>query len=127
MQQVIALFGESEKGKWDAPHFIKSLPGLIDVLGSPPPNSQGLFFAIQTLLYKRELVYFRVQEEGFSKGDYLFGLNALKNTKKFQKIHAVCMPGVGDQELLDVSFSVCAIHKTQLIMTEKDLYDYLTF
>ncbi len=127
MQRVVALFGESEKGKWDIPHFVKCLPGLIDVLGNPPPNSQGLFFAIQTILYERELVYFRVQEEGFSKVDYLLGLNALKNTKKFKKIHALCMPGVGDQEFLDISLSVCAMHKTQLIVTEKDLYDYLTF
>lgn len=127
MKRVIALFGESEKGQWDTPHFVKCLPGLVDVLGNPPPNSQGLFFAIQTLLYERELLYFRVQEEGFSKIDYLLGLNSLKNTKKFKKIDALCMPGVGDKEILDASHAVCAMHQTQLIVTEKDLYDYLTF
>lgn len=127
MERVVALFGEAEKGKWDTLHFVKGLPELVDMLGNPPPNSQGLFFAIQTLLYEHQLIYFRVQEEGFSKEDYLYGFNALKNRKKMGKIDALCMPGVGDQELIAASLSLCSGNQTQLIITEKDLYDYLTF
>ena len=126
MQRVIALFGEAEKGQWEKPHIVKGLPELIDLFGNPPPESKGLFFAIQALLFEREVIYFRVQEEGFSKEDYFSGLNLLKNRSRIQRVHALCMPGVGNREILDASNPICEIHRTQLILTEEDLYDYLT-
>ena len=126
MQRVIALFGEAEKGQWEKPHIIKGLPELIDLCGNPPPESEGLFFAIQALLYEREVIYFRVQEEGFSKSDYFSGLKFLKNKNQTKQLHALCMPGVGDSEIINASNPVCEIHKTHLIITQKDLFDYLT-
>ena len=126
MQRVVALFGESEKGHWGKPHLIRRLPELIDFLGHPPLESEGLFFAVQSLLYEREVLYFRVQEEGFSVPDYLLGFHILKNKEKFQNLHALCMPGVGDREILDASQRLCWHHKAHMIITEKDLYDYLT-
>ncbi len=125
MRQVIALFGEAEKGGWDKPHRVKELPELIDLLGNPPQESEGLFFAIQALLYKRDVVYFRVQDEGFSKEDYFSGLNHLKNKDSIKDLHAICMPGVGDTEILNSASPICEIHKTVLIITQKDLFDYL--
>jgi hypothetical protein len=124
MQHVIALFGESEKGHFEKPHIVKDLPELIDLLGNPPPESEGLFFAIQALLYEREVLYFRVQEEGFSKSDYFSGLKFLQN-KEIKQLHALCMPGVGDAEILNASHPICEIHKTHLLITQKDLFDYL--
>jgi len=126
MQRVVVLFGEAEKGQCKKPYILRELPQLMDALGNPPPESEGLFFAIQALLYEREIIYFRVQEEGFSKVDYFCGLKYLKNKDKIKQVHAVCMPGVGDREILDATQPVCEIHKSHLITTQKDLYDYLT-
>jgi hypothetical protein len=122
---MIALFGEAERGQWEKPHLVRDLPALVDLLGNPPEESLGLFFAIQAIMYEREVLYFRVQEEGFSKTDYFFGLKTLKG--KAYPIQGLCMPGVGDPEILDASTSICKIHNTHLIITEKDLYDYLSF
>jgi hypothetical protein len=126
MQRVIALFGEAEKGQWKKPHIIKGLPELIDLLGNPPPDTEGLFFAIQALLYERQVLYFRVQEEGFSREDYFSGLKFLENKNQTKQLHALCMPGVGDSAILDATNPICEIHKTHLIVTQKDLFDYLT-
>jgi hypothetical protein len=126
MEKIVALFGEAEKGQLEKPYIIKQLPELIDCFGNPPPESEGLFFAIQALLYERKVIYFRVEEEGFSKSNYFSGLKALKNKEKIKEIHALCMPGVGDKEILDASQTVCDIYKSHLITTPKDLFDYLT-
>jgi len=126
MQHIVALFGEAEKGSWERPYVVKELPDLVDVLGNPPPESEGLFFAVQALLFKRQLIYFRVQDEGLSKTDYILGLQFLRNRKKVKKIHALCLPGVGDRDILNVSSLICEMHKSPLITTQKDLFDYLT-
>ncbi|MEN9654526.1 MAG: hypothetical protein RL235_638 [Chlamydiota bacterium] len=126
MRHVVALFGESEKGDWDKPHVVSTLGQLVDRLGHPPPESAGLFFAIQALLFERELIFFRVESEGYSKKDYLLGLRLLCKREKIKAIHALCLPGVGDREILDASAPVCHLFKSHLITTEKDLYDYLT-
>lgn len=126
MRCTVALFGEAEKGHLEIPHVIKALPELVDRLGHPPEESQGLFFAIQALLYEREVIYFRVQDEGFSIDDYLNGLDILKNKRHIKPIHALCMPGVGDPNIIKASDSICQIHKTHLIVSQKDLFDFLT-
>lgn len=123
MRSVVALFGEAERGQFKTPHVLKEMPQLIDLLGNPPPESEGLFFAIQALLFQRELIYFRVEEEGFSHSDYFTGLKYLETVKN---LHALCMPGVGDPQILDASQNLCHIHKSLLITNQKDLYDYLT-
>ena len=126
MQHVVALFGEAEKGQFKKPYTLRELPQLVDLLGNPPGESEGLFFAIQALLYEREIIYFRVQEEGFSKADYFSGLKYLGNKEKVKQVDALCLPGVGDLEIFNASQPVCEIHKSHLITTQKDLYDYLT-
>ena len=126
MKHVIALFGESEKGKFQTPYHLKALPQLMDFLGNPPPETEGLFFAIQALLYDREIIFFRVENEGFSKHDYLHGFQYLGNKDKVQSVHAICLPGVGDTEIIQATSPLCDVHKSHLITTQKDLYDYLT-
>ncbi|MBU6383477.1 MAG: hypothetical protein KGQ49_06755 [Verrucomicrobia bacterium] len=126
MKQVVALFGEAEKGAFKTPHMLHQLPQLVDVLGNPPGDSEGLFFAVQSILYNREILFFRVAEEGFSRIDYMSGLKYLGDREKVKKMHALCLPGVGDPEILAASESVCHVHKGLLITNQKDLYDFLT-
>lgn len=126
MKQTIALFGEAEKGAFKVPHLLRKLPQLLDLLGNPPSDSEGLFFAIQALLYNRDLIFFRVTEEGFSSPDYLNGLKYLEDRQKVKKVNALCLPGVGDPGILAASEGVCQIHKSFLITNQKDLYDFLT-
>ena len=123
---TIALFGEAEKGQFKKPYILSDLPRLVDTFGNPPPESQGLFFAVQAILYQRELIFFRVEEEGFSYPDYLYGLKYLADTGNVKKLQAICLPGIGDPNILQASQKVCEIHKSFLITTQKDLYDYLT-
>lgn len=123
MRHVMALFGEAEKGQFQKPYILKELPQLVDLLGNPPPESEGLFFAIQALHYEREIIYFRVQEEGFSRSDYFHGFSFLRQAST---LHALCLPGVGDQEILSASLALCQLHNSPLLFSEKDLYDYLT-
>ncbi|MGB7977891.1 MAG: hypothetical protein WCF19_01880 [Chlamydiales bacterium] len=126
MKQIIALFGEAEKGAFKVPHLLGKLPQLVDLLGNPPAESQGLYFAVQAILYNREILFFRVAEEGFSQIDYFQGLKFLENREKVKSVHAICLPGVGDPEILALTEGVCHIHKSLLITNQKDLYDFLT-
>jgi hypothetical protein len=126
MRHVIALFGEAEKGQFHTPYVFQKMAQLVDFLGNPPPDSEGLFFAIQALLYERDIIYFRVQQEGFNKADYIMGLKYLGDKRKTKRLSALCLPGVGDPEILHAADHPCLVHKSLLLMTEKDLYDYLT-
>ncbi|MES2273255.1 MAG: hypothetical protein V4487_03595 [Chlamydiota bacterium] len=126
MPQIIALFGEAEKGAFKTPHLLKELPQVVDHLGNPPAESEGLFFAVQAILYNRKIIYFRVAEEGLSKIDYMSGLKYLQNREKAPRVNALCLPGVGDAEILEASHQVCQIHGGFLITSQKDLYDFLT-
>lgn len=123
----VALFGEAEKGTFEAAYICDSLIELSEYLGGPPSQqAQGLPFAIQSLLFNRGVIFFRVHEEGFSKEDYLKGLQFLEQQELFPKISAICLPGVGDEKIIATSTELCQIHKSILVLTEKDLYDYLT-
>lgn len=124
---TIALFGEAQKGEFETAYFCKTLAQLSDFLGEPPSKEcLGLQFAIQALLFERGVVFFRVREEGYSAREYRFGLNFLVNKELFPSISAVCLPGVGDAEIIEETAPICALHKSILIVTERDLYDYLT-
>lgn len=126
MKHVVALFGEAEKGPFLVPHVLREMPQLIDSFGNPPPDSEGLFFAIQALLFQRELIFFRVEQEGFDFTHYSKGLQLLENREQVRTLHALCLPGVGDERILSASRKLCSIHNAIVITTQKDLYDYLT-
>jgi hypothetical protein len=126
MRHTIFLFGEAEKGDFCTPHLCKSLPQLAETFGNPPEESLGLVYAVQALMFERDLIYFRVKEEGFSTGDYMRGICLLKNKDAFQNLTAICMPGVGDAEIIDATNPICSLYHSLLITSEKDLYDYLT-
>ncbi len=124
----IALFGESEKGYFHKAYCCRSLEELSGCLGEPPSSEcQGLAFAVQALMYGRQVLFFRVKEEGFSREDYLKGLQLLKEQTYLSKIAAIGLPGVGSSEIIEATTPICSSHKSLLIMSERDLYDYLTY
>jgi hypothetical protein len=125
-RQVVALFGEAEKGEIGSPLLMKTLSHLNDTLGHPPNESRGIFFAIQFLLYEQDVIFIRVKEEGFSTKDYLKGMKHLQNKKQISHLTALCLPGVGDARILDASRPVTETHEALIVTTEQDLYDYLT-
>jgi len=126
MRQTIFLFGEAEKGEYCTPRVCKSLAELADHFGHPPSESQGVLYAIQALLYERELIFYRVKEEGFSTQDYMRGIKLLRRKEISSPLSAICMPGVGDAEIINSVHVVCRQRKSLLILTDHDLYDYLT-
>jgi hypothetical protein len=103
-----------------------SLIQLFDTVGDAPEDSQGIRFAIQLLICKKELVFFRVEEEGFSRESYSRGLRLLKQKKLPYHLSAICLPGVGDVTIIDEAMPICSLHRTFIILSEKDLYDYFT-
>ncbi len=123
---LIAWFGEAQKGHFHIPYSIDSLDELVEHLGEPPHHSKGLFYAVQSLLYNRSLLFFRVREEGFSVGDYLVGFNWLLNNPELEHVRAIGVPGVGDYEVIQALQPLVTIHKRIVIVSEKDLWDYLS-
>lgn len=121
---TVALFGEAEKGEYRIPYVCHDVPQLHDKVGNPPADSLGIYYAIQALLHESLLVFFRVREEGFSYGDYIQGMRQLK--EHLTDLSAICLPGVGDSEIIETATPVCAYYHSILIISEADLYDYLT-
>lgn len=126
LHNTVALFGEAEKGEYNTAYFCQTLPELVDYFGNPPPSSVGIYYAIQVLLYHHNLLFFRVQEEGFSQQDYLSGLQLLQEQHVIPHISAICLPGVGNTEIIHAMTPFCKAHQSFIITTEPDLYDYLT-
>lgn len=122
----IFLFGEAEKGEYCTPFRLQSVLELSERFGNPPENSIGVDYAVQSLLYDRELIFYRVREEGFSFEDYMRGVKLLYNHGEKMKISAICMPGMGDLRVIEAIAPICLKHNLVLILSEKDLYDYLT-
>lgn len=123
---TIALFGEAERGAFQRAYECDSLQQLVDYLGHPPAHSYGLAMAIQALMYERHLIFFRVEEEGYSLNDYYRGLYHLSNRDMAKSLLAIGVPGVGNPNLLAASHEICRHHHSVLLTTEADLYDYLT-
>jgi len=126
MIYTIALFGEAEKGQFRTAYLCQSLEELDHYFGNPPPLSKGLFYAVQALLFKRQLIFFRVPEEGYSTQDYLTGLQLLEQQKLISQLDAICIPGVGDQEVMNALEPIFTQYHSILITNEADFYDYLT-
>lgn len=126
ISNTIVLFGETEKGEYRVAYLCKNLEQLVENLGNPPSQSQGIYYAVQALLFHYQLVFFRVKEEGFSLQDYAYGAQLLQNQSLISNILAICMPGVGDDAIYQAISPLCAVYHSILITNESDLYDYLT-
>ncbi|MCE2983233.1 MAG: hypothetical protein LW832_06670 [Parachlamydia sp.] len=123
---TIAIFGEAERGEFHTAYLCEELAELDRFLGNPPAESRGLDYAVQALLFKRHLVFLRVMEEGYSTEDYLAGIKLLKEQCLIPNLDAICIPGVGDQRILDAIQPLCVHYHSILISNEADFYDYLT-
>jgi hypothetical protein len=126
MKHLVFLFGEAEKGQMCHPVPCRDVSELMELYGNPPPDSMGIFYAIQALLYQRGLLYFRVREEGFSTADYTRGLHMLRNKEISEHPAAICMPGMGDSHIIHEASEVCFLFRSLFLTSEKDFYDYLT-
>lgn len=126
MIYTIAVFGEAEKGKFRTAYFCENLTQLDEYFGNPPPQSKGLYYAVQALLFNRNLIFFRVPEEGYSTQDYLTGLKLLEEQRLITHVDAICTPGVGNDEIINAILPICNHYHGIMITTESDLYDYLT-
>ena len=127
---TVALFGEAQKGAFRTAYFCSLIlrPAVpVDYFGHPPPESKGLFFAVQALLFHRNILFFRVKEEGFSRDDYLLGVSLLQKQHIIPDIVAIGIPGVGDAGIINALAPVCAYYHSILLTTEADLMDYLNY
>jgi hypothetical protein len=122
---TMALFGEAEKGAYHAPYYCETLPQLVDYFGNPPPESLGLYFAVQALLFKRKIIFFRVEEEGYSLQDYFIGMRALETHTNIPHLEAIGIPGVGNSEIIQAVTPLCIFYKSILVFTERDFFDYM--
>ena len=124
---VVALFGEAEKGLLDTIYFCRTLRELFEYLGEPPDETHGIYFAVQTLLFGKQILYYRVREEGVSLEDYFSGLRLLKDIHSPNLcMQALFLPGVGSCELIEKSLDFCRERHSLLIVREADFYDYMT-
>lgn len=126
MNTRIFLFGEAERGELCTPLLLRTLEELLLYFGNAPKETLALEFAIQAILYEYELIFFRVQEEGFALTDYMKGVKLLYKKGKEMGLSAIGIPGVGDKEIIDSLFPICEEMKSILLLSEKDFYDYLT-
>lgn len=120
------LFGEAEKGPLCIPKVCKSVEELFVHFGQPPKESGGIFFAIQALYLGREVVYYRVKEEGYSFEDYFKGFMLLKEKQFGEEFAAIFLPGVGSRAILDEATPISNELKSFLVINHSDFYDYLT-
>jgi len=124
---TIALFGQATKGELNTLYRCKNVEELFSYFGEPPSDSEGLFHAIQTLLYGRTILYYRVHEEGVSVQDYYLGLKLLQeNLFSLDPIGALFLPRVGESQLLDEGFHLCRKSGSLLLIEAADFYDYIT-
>ncbi len=123
----VVVFGESTKGVCAHPYQPRDLVDLELLLGHPPEGSHGLYLATQTMLLEHELVFFRVDEEGYSPQDYWMGARVLSELNNRRvTIDAVGLPGVGDAEIIAAVERSLKGRVPLLFMNERDLYDFLS-
>ncbi len=123
LRHSLFIFGEAEKGDFCVPYICNSIKQLMQLFGNK--GSSGIEAAIQAILLGRDCIFFRVHEEGFSREDYFKGFNVLRHNQILGNLSAICMPGVGDQELIHASLPLCDLHGSLLIVKETDMFDYL--
>jgi hypothetical protein len=117
MKPTIFLFGESKKGSFGSPLMCHSLENLCDYFGDPVEETLGIHYGVQTLLYNKDLVFCRVKEEGFSRSDYINGFSLLRKQAWTPQLQAIFIPGVGDEEIVEMATDVCHLYKSLLVIT----------
>ncbi len=124
MKPTIVVFGESEKGLYDTAYVCNSVSDLYEHLGD---GKSGISLAIQALMYNYSVIFFKVEEEGYSIDSYFFGLHFLNSQAAINYIVALALPGVGDRYVIEASYSLCRKYHCILLFRNHDLYDLLTY
>jgi len=124
---MLFVFGQAQKGVFCRPTLCKNAHDLFINFGHPPSDTHGIFFALSAVLQQQMCIFFRVKEEGFSTPDYLLGLHILKSQWDHLRLHAIGLPGVGDNRLIEQTELFCHKKKTLLVMNEQDLFDFLSY
>lgn len=125
-KSTIFLFGASEKGVFRTPIHLYTIEELFNRLGSMPTHTEGIYYAIQALLFEKNLIFYRIEEEGSNLEDYRQGIRLLKQQPFQTTLSAICMPGMSDEEIVHEILPICYMYQSLLVVSEKDLYDYLT-
>ena len=125
-KDIIALFGEAEKGTFHTGVLMSNLLELETTYGQPPEGTKGLLFAVQSLLYRYKLLFFRVEQEGFHSEGYLRGFKRILESDFAPKILGLGVPGTSDQTIINALEPIMYRHRPVLILTEEDLYDLLS-
>lgn len=126
MKHLISIFGVAEQGDMYRHIHIKSLQDMLLTLGHGVENGTAIELAVQSLMYERAILFYRVKEEGYEEDAYLKGLTELKKKELKSPLSALALPGVGNQEIINEAVAICKKEGSLLIMNQKDLYDYLT-
>ena len=125
-KRTVLIFGESTAGKIQNLLLINTLPNLAVHLGEPTPTGVGIHLAVQALLFKKDVLFYKVSEEGMNSDQYLFGFKLLEKEPLKLPLAAIALPGVGSGEILEMATHLCNLHKSVLILNENDLYDLMT-
>lgn len=125
MKTTLALFGEAEKGSYDTAYFCHFIEDVYRYLGNK--KTKGLSLATQGLTHGYDILYFRVQEEGYSLDDYFFGLQFLNAHTESLQLAALALPGVGDLYVIEAVRSLCQKYHCLLLVSDQDLYDLVTY
>jgi len=124
---VVTLVGEAEHGELCKGILCSSVWQLWNTFGEPPTETQGLAFAVQSLLLGNKVLFYRIEEEGLSTNEYELCLRSLDSAVPLNvPLGALFLPGVGTNGIIEESLHICKRHSGVLIMTQKDFYDYLT-
>lgn len=126
MKHLISIFGVAEQGDMYRHIHIKSLQDMLLTLGHGVESGTAIELAVQSLMYERAILFYRVKEEGYEEDAYLKGLTELKKKELKSPLSALALPGVGNQEIINEAVAICKKEGSLLIMNQKDLYDYLT-
>ncbi|MDD6309452.1 MAG: hypothetical protein PUA53_00235 [Chlamydia suis] len=127
MKFTVAVFGEAEKGSFDAGYLCSSLTDLHTNLGHGRDSPSGISLAVRAIMQGYNILFFRVKEEGFFIDSYFFGLHFLSTQSPPTNIIALALPGVGDYNIIEASLALCRRLKSILLFSDQDLYDFLTF
>ena len=125
-KRTILIFGESKEGEFHKFLFLKTLPDLAEALGEPTETGLGVHIAIQSILSNRDVLFYKVKEEGFHADHYLLGFKQLENEFHSTPLAAIALPGVSSANILELASSLCNQHRSIILFNEKDLYDLMT-
>ena len=123
---MLFIFGEAEKGPFCRPVLCKEPLELFNQFGHAPQESYGLILALQSIFYQRPVLFFRVEEEGYSLNDYYKGLELLQTDWDSIPIQGIALPGVSNLEIIEKTERFIFKKRSLFLMNEKDFFDFLT-